>query len=270
MPSEFTVRADSVDVEQIMGRIRARIREKRGVEYTEAEILELANVKIETFLDPTRVRSDLLEHYLKTHKVADPGAAPSAGLSGRMAGGLRRVFSPVLNVFGKLTTIRHAFRELRLNFVLIHNLVVELTRLAVEVRNLKMRVESLSSRLDFSERRARAMEHVVQYRPGTAPAAESARASAAPESRREPEARREPESRREPENRREPNPGEAPVRAEAQRRRRRRRRSRGGEAAGAGQLSLEGGEQAGATSEPAPTQPASSEPSVPDRDTPDQ
>ena len=63
MPPEFSVRSDSVDVEQIMKQIRARIREKRGVDYTEEEIRELASVKLEKFLDPTRVRSDLLEHY---------------------------------------------------------------------------------------------------------------------------------------------------------------------------------------------------------------
>ena len=40
--AEFNVRSDSVNVEQIMEQIRARIREKRGVDYTEAEIQQLA------------------------------------------------------------------------------------------------------------------------------------------------------------------------------------------------------------------------------------
>ena len=44
-----------------------------------------------------------------------------------------------------------------------------MTRLGIEVQNLKMRVESLSSRLDFDERRARALEGVVQYRRRTSP-----------------------------------------------------------------------------------------------------
>ena len=39
--AEFQVRADAVDVEQIMRQIRARIREKRGADYTEQEIREL-------------------------------------------------------------------------------------------------------------------------------------------------------------------------------------------------------------------------------------
>src|ERR1700692_1220342 len=60
---DFTVRSDSVNVEQIMEQIRARIREKRGVDYTEQQIRELAAVKLEKFLDPHGVRSDLLSQF---------------------------------------------------------------------------------------------------------------------------------------------------------------------------------------------------------------
>jgi hypothetical protein len=42
--------------------------------------------------------------------------------------------------------------------------VFELTRTGIEVKNLKMRVESLASRVEFSERRARALESVVAYK----------------------------------------------------------------------------------------------------------
>ena len=52
-----------------------------------------------------------------------------------------------------------------LYYEIIHNLVFELTRTGIEVKNLKMRVESLSSRLEFNERRARALESVVAYKP---------------------------------------------------------------------------------------------------------
>ena len=61
--TDFNVRADVVDVEQIMRQIRARIRDKRGVDYTEEQIQELAKVKLEKFLDPKGVRSDLLEQF---------------------------------------------------------------------------------------------------------------------------------------------------------------------------------------------------------------
>src|SRR5882762_3475246 len=64
--ADFNVRSDSVNVEQIMEQIRARIREKRGVDYTEAQIRELAAVKLEKFLDPRGIRSDLLDQFRRT------------------------------------------------------------------------------------------------------------------------------------------------------------------------------------------------------------
>src|SRR5436305_11196186 len=75
--SDFNVRADSVNVEQIMEQIRARIREKRGSDYTEQEIRELAAVKLEKFLDPRGVRSDLLEAYRRAQAANTPPAPPN-------------------------------------------------------------------------------------------------------------------------------------------------------------------------------------------------
>ncbi len=68
-----------------------------------------------------------------------------------------------------------------LYYELVHNLVLELTRVGIENRNLKMRLESLSSRMDFDERRARALETVVQYRPGTGPAREPQQSAEPPQ-----------------------------------------------------------------------------------------
>src|SRR4026209_2215575 len=64
--SEFTIRSESVDVEQIMKQIRSRVLEKRGTDYTEDEVRELATVRLEKFLDPKNLRSDLLEQFRKT------------------------------------------------------------------------------------------------------------------------------------------------------------------------------------------------------------
>src|SRR4030095_11853610 len=69
--ADLPVRSDAVDVEQIMRQIRARIREKRGVDYTEAELQQLAKVKLEKFLDPRGVRSDLVEQF-RTHRSVSP------------------------------------------------------------------------------------------------------------------------------------------------------------------------------------------------------
>jgi hypothetical protein len=183
--SDFSVRNDSVDVEQIMRQVRARIREKRGVDYTEDEIRELAGVKLERFLDPKGVRSDLLEQYRKRREASTSPrnyAFEDTTLyesSRPFLRAIRRLLNPILKLFFNPTPIVEALHiQSRLNdsynqaeslyYELIHNLVLETTRLSIESKNLKMRVESMSSRLDFDERRARALEGVVQYRPGAA------------------------------------------------------------------------------------------------------
>ena len=199
--SDFSVRSDSVDVEQIMRQIRSRIREKRGVDYTENEIRELANVKLEKFLDPGGVRSELLEQYKKGRDSA--GARNYAfedttlfESSRPILAFIRKLLRPILKLFFNPNPLIEALHiQSRLNdsynqsealyYELIHNLVLETTRLGIEVKNLKMRVESMSSRLDFDERRARALEGVVQYRPGTVaplqpPANSAATGSGAP------------------------------------------------------------------------------------------
>ncbi len=182
--SDFNIRSDSVNVEQIMQQIRARIREKRGVDYTEQQIRELASVKLERFLDPKKVRSELLQQFRDgspptplNYAFEDTTLYESHRWAVRW---VRRLLNPVLKLFFNPNTIVHVLhlqaelnqREAQvgeLTFELLHNLVVEITRLGIEVKNLKMRVESVSSRFDFAERRARALEGVVQYRPGAEP-----------------------------------------------------------------------------------------------------
>ena len=191
--SEFNVRSDSVDVEQIMRQIRARIREKRGADYTEAELQQLAAVKLERFLDPRGLRSDLVEQFRRHHTVSPELPKyefEETSLYETHRGplrALRRMLNPILKLFINPNAIAHALHlQVRMNddfhkrlrqreetdplvYEVIHNLVVEITRLGIEVQNLKMRVESLSSRLDFDERRARSLESVVQYRRPSGP-----------------------------------------------------------------------------------------------------
>src|SRR3954468_18652460 len=188
--SDFSVRSDNVDVEQIMRQIRSRIREKRGVDYTEDEIRELANVKLEKFIDPKGVRSNLLEEYrrLSSAEPVPPNyafgddtlyethRAPIRWLRSLLGPFLKLLFNPnpliqALHIQSQLNE-RNAERHARLDalhYEVIHNLVLELTRTGVEVKSLKMLLESMASRLDFDERRARALEGVVQYRPGSVP-----------------------------------------------------------------------------------------------------
>ena len=200
--SEFTIRSESVDVEQIMKQIRQRILEKRGADYTEEQIRELASVRLEKFLEPKNLRSDLLEQFRKSRpavtteppKIEAPYAFDDQTLFASHRGPLRfmrKLLQPILKLFfnpNVLNQILHTQaqfnvdllkRESRrkiefdrsraewnaLYYEVLHNLVIETTRMGIEAQNLRMRVESLSSRLDFSERRVRALEGVVQYRP---------------------------------------------------------------------------------------------------------
>jgi hypothetical protein len=226
--SDFNIRSDSVDVEQIMKQIRARIQEKRGVDYTEEQVRELATVRLEKFLDPKNLRSDLLEQFRRTRPPLpdlenDPALtnfpkeppAPEAPYTFdaetlyRSHRGplrfIRRLLAPILKLFFNPNTLiqvlhtqsvfnsdmlkrdlrrRYEFEqglhELRIRsaafersraewnllyYEVLHNLVLETTRNGIETKNLRMRVEALASRLDFSERRVRALEGVVQYRP---------------------------------------------------------------------------------------------------------
>jgi len=197
--AEFNIRTDAVDVEQIMRQIRARIREKRGVDYTEAQIQELASVKLERFLDVKGIRSDLVDQFRRTRGVSPP--LPNYGFEDTtlfdshraVVRWIRALLKPILKLLFNPNPLIHVLHEQStinnlyaqrvyvrdeldgLYYEVIHNLVLETTRLGIEVKNLKMRVESMSSRLDFDERRARALEGVVQYRPSTATQRERSR-----------------------------------------------------------------------------------------------
>ena len=194
-----------------MRHIRTRIRDKRGVDYTEQEIRELANVKLERILDPDGIRSDLLEHFRQRPKTkplagaeqftSDVGPGNYAfedhmlfASSRGLIAFLRRLLRPVLKLLfnpNVLISVLHKQSALNahpeqqidklaeqftsrdevdtLNFEVLNNLVVEITRLGIEVKNLKMQVQSVNSRLDFDERRARALEGLVKPTADTAP-----------------------------------------------------------------------------------------------------
>ena len=146
--TDFSVRSDNVDVEQIMRQIRSRIREKRGVDYTEEEIRELANVKLEKFLDPRGVRSDLLEQFRRV-STPKPPLPPNFAFERRDAlrdaprlrsAGCARLLRPILKLFfnpNPLIQALHIQSELNsatqrrratarpLHYEVIHNLVLE-------------------------------------------------------------------------------------------------------------------------------------------------
>ena len=202
--SEFTIRSESVDVEQIMKQIRQRILEKRGADYTEDQIRELASVRLEKFLDPKNLRSDLLEQFRKSRPAVSHAsrrrskppytfddqtlfashrgaaalhaqaaeAAPEAVVQPEHAATrccTRRRSSTSTCSSAKRaarsSSIARAPSGTRSTTKCCTTWCSRRRAWASRSQNLRMKVESLSSRLDFSERRVRALEGVVQYRP---------------------------------------------------------------------------------------------------------
>ena len=186
--ADFNARPESLNVEQIMDQIRARIREKRGVDYEEQQIHELAKAKLDQLLDPRSVQTDLLDRLKKLQPSFEAPQLPSfefedTTLFDSTRGPLRtirRLLNPILKLFfnpnpligalhtqAKLNTMyadREAKRDAmrlagdQLHYQILHNLLLEMTRATLEVKNLRMRVESIGSRLEFNERRTRALE----------------------------------------------------------------------------------------------------------------
>jgi hypothetical protein len=172
---EFEIHASAIDVEDLMKQIRVRLSEKRGADYTAEEIRALAAVKLQRFADPSAVRSELLAQYMAARKPLPTVPDSLFGAKRPIIAKIRTLLRPVLRLFFNpvpLAEMITAVNEISttmtvqsaLYYELLHNLVVELTRTSMEVKNLQMRVDSLTGRLESSERRARALESVVEYR----------------------------------------------------------------------------------------------------------
>ena len=214
--AEFNKRTDSVDVTQIMERVREGIRAQRGRGDADRQARELAAAALERCLEPLRTGSALIE---RNRGLAPPGRfdrdpeggslAPEAfefdentvyvssrGTMGKLLYLVRKLLNPILRLFFNpdpiiLAMMRQAEINSRLldlldrvnaefertgrkfaareeidalNYEVVNNLVVEMTRLAVDMKNHKMLVESVAGRLDFDERRAQGLESVTQAR----------------------------------------------------------------------------------------------------------
>ena len=215
--AEFNTRADSVDVTQIMERLREGIREQRGPDDTPQQIRALTKAALDRCLEPRRTGSDRFE---RNRRLTPPGrfdrdeqgrslapepfefneetvyVSSTRGTMGKLIRLIRKLLNPILRLFFNpdpiiLAMMRQAEINSRLldllnrvnvefertgkkfaareeldalNYEVANNLVAEMTRLAVDMKNHKMLVESVAGRLDFDERRARAVESVRENR----------------------------------------------------------------------------------------------------------
>src|SRR5262249_58868230 len=134
------------DVQNIMDQLRARVAEKRGIDYTEQQIRELASVKLERVLDARSLRSDLLQQFRAARPSQlfvpfgpDPLFTAHRPIIARIRGWLRPVLrlffnpDPINDAFRKINTMAdHTVADRDQYFELLHNLVLELPRARIE------------------------------------------------------------------------------------------------------------------------------------------
>jgi hypothetical protein len=148
----FEIRAEGVDVEQVMREIRAAIEEKKKAGLlTDEEIREVAS-------------RPLLEAPSRWNSGFDTEAIyrSSRGGTGRVLEAVRRALRPIQKLFWNPTPMIAALsRQKDINTAyahLLHNLVLEVTRLNLEIVDLKSRTLQLQGRLEFQARREKTLE----------------------------------------------------------------------------------------------------------------
>jgi hypothetical protein len=170
----FEIKSEGVDVAAVMEAIRKRIEEKKKGLYTEEEIREIAEHRLDAVLDAHDFNPDLIKDF-RAHPAAwnflfDPETIyrSSRGAVGAVLGALRRVLRPVQKLFWNPNPMIYALsRQSDLNgyYVhLLHNLTLELTRQNLEIQDLKNRNLQLQGRLDLLTRREKTLESLVVYR----------------------------------------------------------------------------------------------------------
>jgi hypothetical protein len=171
----FEIRADGVDVQKLLADVQARIAEQRekGL-YTEDELRYIATRPLEGVVTAHELRADLFEEFKARDEQWNYSFDPetifrsSRGAAGRLLGLARRVLRPVQKLFWNPTPVIAALsRQADLNRFsvhLLHNLVLELSRLSLELQELRSRHQQLTARLEALERREKTLESMVAWR----------------------------------------------------------------------------------------------------------
>jgi hypothetical protein len=170
----FEIKAEGVDVARLLAEIETRVEERKGGLYTEEELRYISGRALESVLQPRELRGDLLEEFRSRDGAWNYSFDPqtlyrsSRGLVGSLLETARRVLRPVQKLFWNPNPMISALsRQSDLNrfYVhLLHNLVLELSRLNLEVQELRNRNLELLGRLDALQRREKTLEGMVAYR----------------------------------------------------------------------------------------------------------
>lgn len=175
------ISSKDVDVRKIMSEIRERIAEKKRGLYTDEEIREIAERKLDAVLESRHFNPDFLKDFKTKSEVWNYSFDPetiyktSRGGVGGFLGTIRNLLKPIQKLFWNPTPMIAALsRQSDLNTYtvqMLHNLTLELTRLNLEVQELRARLQQTDSKLEELKKRERALESLAVLRDDTKPSA---------------------------------------------------------------------------------------------------
>ncbi len=191
--STFSAKGSDIDVEAIMANIRKKIEEKRKGLYTEEEVKEIAEMRLDAILDSNEFNSDFVAAFRARDAQWNYSFTPetiyqsSAGSKGGLIRKLRSLLNPVLKLFFNPNPMISALtRQSDLNryyVLLLNNMTTEVTRLNLKLTNLKARLRTLGVRVDFQTKREKTFEQMAGAKRDSRDSQESREPRASRESR---------------------------------------------------------------------------------------
>jgi hypothetical protein len=180
----FEIDAPGLDVERLLADVHRRIEERRASGlFTEQELRYIAERPLEPVLQAHDVSAALLAE-LRARDAQwnfsfdrETIYRSSRGGLGRLLSLSRRLLGPVQKLFWNPNPMIAALsRQSDLNRFtahLLHNLVLELTRLNLELAELKSRNLQLAGRVELLARRGKTLEDMLAEREALGPAGAS-------------------------------------------------------------------------------------------------
>ena len=167
----FEVKAEGVDILQLYADVYKRIAARKEGLYSDEELRFIAEHPLEGVLTGRELRADLVDEFrsrdAQWNFSFDPETIYRSSRGGALER-LRRLLRPVQKLFWNPNPMIAALsRQSDLNrfYVhLLHNLVLELSRLNLESQELRSRNLQLAGRLEALERREKTLEGMVSYR----------------------------------------------------------------------------------------------------------
>lgn len=169
MNEQIEIRAEGVNVAEIMAKIRENINKKResGL-LTDDDIEELAQIKLEKIAKATDLDDEILKEFHRTHPQWNIQVHHRITTHRKLIGKLfvwvkSHIILPLIRFFVEFTE-ENFRRQNWLNFYyahIIHNLVYEVTRMEIEMQKLRHNLLHLQQDHEFLKKREKCLEELT-------------------------------------------------------------------------------------------------------------